>query len=71
MYYKITVNDFGDYIDENGQRYDLIECNKCVYGVQHNKPDNYGLTFFESKEDCLNGFGIKYLSLIELDDGNV
>lgn len=66
MLYRKIENENGNYVDGEGKLYEVIECNKCVYGVQHRLPDNYGFEKFDSKEEFLTSAGLKELSMDEL-----
>lgn len=56
MFYKMTTMKDGDYIDAEGNRYRLAECNKVA------TPDgfNVGYSEFETKEECLATWGLSY-----------
>lgn len=54
MYYKLEEDAFGDYINEEKVRFFTNECNKAYTpeGI------NVGYTFFETREDMKEAWGI-------------
>lgn len=64
MFYQKQENERGNFIDSEGVRYSLTEC-KCALTPQGM---NVGYTEFESREACLEAWGLTELSEEEMQE---
>ena len=59
MYFRMTLSDSGDYVDAEGNRYRLAQCNHAA------TPDgpNIGYAHFATLDVCLSAWGLTYSPL--------
>lgn len=57
MWYFIEENEEGDFADENGKRYLLIECHK-ISSPDGKENAELGFTEFQNLAECLAAWGL-------------
>lgn len=56
-YYKREKTEYGNYVDQSGERYTVLWCS-AIYSPSKKTPEEFGYELFEDEETALEAWGL-------------
>ena len=56
-YYKREKTEYGNYVDQAGERYTVLWCS-AIYSPSKKTPEDFGYELFEDEEAALEAWGL-------------